>query len=275
MLKYRVLTALILFSLILLAIWFLSASWFSVLIGGIILWAAWEWSALSGIKNKYIRGFYVALIGVALSAACYLSIFWVLIASLIIWLWVAVAILCYALNLTPLGFQYLLLKIIFGFFALIFCWLTINALRENIGGPSWLLFGLMLIWAMDTGAYAVGRFWGRHTLIARVSPNKTWEGLVGGIVLTLLVAIIRGVFFRFSLYQLSLLVLLAIVTGFFAVVGDLFESMLKRQAGIKDSGRLLPGHGGMLDRIDSLIVALPIFALGSLLTLSVKITLTS
>ena len=264
MFKYRILTAFIFLFLVLLAIWFLSAFWFSLLTGVVMLWAAWEWSFLAGIKNKYNRGFYVALIGLVLYVACYLNIFWMLIASLVIWLWVTVAILCYALNLAPLGFQYVSLKAIFGFFALIFCWLTINALREDIGGPSWLLFGLILIWAMDTGAYIAGRLLGKHILIARVSPNKTWEGFVGGIVLTLLVAITRGIVFRFPLHQLSWILLLSVITGFFAVIGDLFESMLKRQVGIKDSGGLLPGHGGILDRIDSLIVALPIFALCSL-----------
>ncbi|AAO90884.1 phosphatidate cytidylyltransferase [Coxiella burnetii] len=265
MLKYRVLTALILFFFVLLAIWFLPMPWFAILIGAIMIWAAWEWSALAGIKNKYWRGFYVILLGITLFAAYYLPIFWVLIASVILWLWAAVAIFCYAIYIAPLGFQYPAVKLIVGFFALISCWLAINALREDIGGPGWLLFGLMLVWSMDTGAYAAGRLWGKHTLIARVSPKKTWEGLGGGIILSLLIAVIGGILFHLPFSQLSLVILLALITVFFAVIGDLFESMLKRQAGVKDSGRLLPGHGGILDRVDSLIVALPIFTLGSLL----------
>ena len=265
MLKYRIVTSLILLIFILLCIWLLPMSWFSILMGVIIVYGGWEWFALAGIKNSYIRGFYVVLLSTILWTAYYLPIFWVLISALIVWLWVIAAVVCYALGIAPLGLQYPVVKIILGFFALVPCWLAVTTLREDIDGLSWLIFGLLLVVAMDTGAYAAGRLWGKHKLTVRVSPNKTWEGLGGGFILTLSITLMTGILSRFSLYQLSILTLLALVTGFFAVIGDLFESMLKRQAGIKDSGRLLPGHGGILDRIDSLIGALPVLALGSLL----------
>lgn len=265
MLKYRIVTSLILLTFILLCICLLPMSWFSILMGVIVVYGGWEWFALAGIKNSYVRGSYVVLLSVILWIVYYLPIFWVLISTLIVWLWVIAAVVCYALDITPLGLQYPAVKIILGFFALVPCWLAVTTLREDIDGLAWLIFGLLLVAAMDTGSYVAGRLWGKHKLTIRVSPNKTWEGLGGGFVLILLIALVTGMLFRFSLYQLSILTLLALVTGFFAVIGDLVESMLKRQAGIKDSGRLLPGHGGILDRIDGLIVALPIFALGSLL----------
>ena len=146
------------------------------------------------------------------------------------------------------------------------CWLAIGVCR-SLGGPFWLFFGLLLIWAMDTGAYFAGRFWGKHKMVVRVSPKKTWEGFCGGMVLTLLVAIVVSLFQHASGYRIGLICILAFVTALFAVLGDLFESLLKREAGVKDSGTLLPGHGGILDRIDSITAALPIFALGSLLLL--------
>ncbi|WP_246169004.1 phosphatidate cytidylyltransferase [Coxiella endosymbiont of Amblyomma sculptum] len=111
----------------------------------------------------------------------------------------------------------------------------------------------------------IGRSWGKRTLIARVSPNKTWEGLWGGIFSALAIAIVvTFIVFRRSYVQSMLVDFLALVVSVFAIVGDLFESMLKRQVGVKDSGYLLPGHGGILDRIDSTLSALPIFLLGLL-----------
>lgn len=266
MLKHRLLTVLVLIVLILLAIWFLPMPWFAVLIGIVVAWGAWEWSTLAGLKNYYARGLYVILISAALWASYYLPVFWILMASLIIWLWVAAAILCYAFDLAPLGFQYSFTKIIVGFFTLVPAWLAVIALREDIGGPGWLLFGFMLIWAMDSGAYVAGRLWGKHTLISRVSPKKTWEGLWGGVISALLIAIIAALISELSLYRVFLFCVLALITVIFAIFGDLFESLLKRQSGVKDSGQLLPGHGGILDRIDSILAALPIFALCSLWT---------
>ena len=264
MLKHRVLTFLILVPLLLIAIWYLPMPWFGFLIGAVIAWAAWEWSILAGIKNYYFRGLYLIALLLALIVTYYLPIFWVLIISFGVWLWAAAAVICYAKGFLPLGFQYNITKIVVGFFVLTSCWVAGVALREDIGEPGWLLFGLVLVWAMDTGSYAAGRLWGKRTLIARVSPNKTWEGLWGGIILTLAAAVTILLIFRQPFFRLVLISLLALVTAIFAVMGDLFESMLKRQAGVKDTGQLLPGHGGILDRIDSILAALPIFLLGSL-----------
>ena len=257
---------LVLIPIVLLAIGFLQMPWFAVLVGIVISWAAWEWATLVGIMNNYSRGLYVLLIAAALWAAYYLSVFWILVASLVVWIWIATAIFCYAFGFAPLGFQYLIIKIVVGFFTLVPCWLAITALRDDIGGPRWLLFGFMVVWAMDTGAYIAGRWWGKHILITRVSPKKTWEGLWGGIISVLLMTIVVGLIFRFPFDRVFLFCLLTLITAIFAIVGDLFESMLKRQAGVKDSGNLLPGHGGILDRIDSVVAALPVFVVCSLIT---------
>lgn len=118
------------------------------------------------------------------------------------------------------------------------------------------ILGLMLlIWAADTGAYIAGKNFGKHKLLERVSPGKTWEGWVGGTVLTVLVGWgLAALFHDLELYQW---IGIAVIVSIFGVLGDLTESLLKRSLGVKDSGTLLPGHGGILDRFDSLIMAIP------------------
>ncbi len=129
--------------------------------------------------------------------------------------------------------------------------------------PWWLMYLFLLVWGADSGAYFVGRKLGKTKLAPNVSPNKSVEGLVGGIItVAIVIVIVQAVFLELTLAQHILFLLLSIVTVFSSVLGDLFESMIKRRAGIKDSGRILPGHGGVLDRIDSLLAAAPIFAAG-------------
>ena len=129
--------------------------------------------------------------------------------------------------------------------------------------PWWLMYLFLLVWGADSGAYFVGRKLGLRKLAPSVSPNKSIEGLLGGIVtVAIIIVIVQTVYLNLTLSQHILFLILSIVTVFSSVQGDLFESMIKRRAGIKDSGRILPGHGGVLDRIDSLLAAAPIFAAG-------------
>ena len=129
--------------------------------------------------------------------------------------------------------------------------------------PWWLLYVFLMVWCADSGAYFVGRKLGRRKMAPNVSPNKSMEGLAGGLVTGLLVVFAISVF-KLELSGTALLAFVALsaITILASVLGDLFESMLKRRAGVKDSGTILPGHGGILDRIDSLLSATPIFALG-------------
>ena len=127
--------------------------------------------------------------------------------------------------------------------------------------PWWLMYLFLLVWGADSGAYFVGRKFGKRKLAPNVSPNKSLEGLYGGIFTALLIVlVVEVVYLDLTLAQHLLFLILSVVTVFSSVLGDLFESMLKRRSGIKDSGRILPGHGGVLDRIDSLLAAAPIFA---------------
>lgn len=144
------------------------------------------------------------------------------------------------------------------------CLVGMIALKTKFGGE-YLLYILVAVWGADIGAYFAGRFFGKHKLLESVSPKKTIEGLIGGMVLVLIIAVVGGLLLNFRGQSLGLVVLLIFVAGLWSVIGDLFESMLKRTVNIKDSGCILPGHGGVYDRIDSLTAAIPIFALGMLL----------
>lgn len=129
--------------------------------------------------------------------------------------------------------------------------------------PWWLMYLFLLVWGADSGAYFVGRKLGKRKLAPKVSPNKSIEGLFGGIItVTVVIVTVQICFLKVTLLQHLLFFILSIITVFSSVLGDLFESMIKRRAGIKDSGRILPGHGGVLDRIDSLLAAAPVFAVG-------------
>ena len=126
--------------------------------------------------------------------------------------------------------------------------------------PNQVLAALILVWVADTAAYFVGRKWGRHKLAPSISPGKTWEGAWGGLAAAVAYAIICGTFLLGPVGWLALVVAAALLTAI-SIVGDLFESAAKRQAGVKDSGTLLPGHGGIMDRIDSATAVLPVAAL--------------
>ena len=121
---------------------------------------------------------------------------------------------------------------------------------------------ILTIWFADSGAYFAGRALGKNKLIPNVSPGKTWEGVAGAIVVTLIVAVVSLDLLNIPSSHFSIFILITFVTVVYSIVGDLSESIFKRMANIKDSGSLLPGHGGMLDRIDSLMSGFPVFFAG-------------
>jgi phosphatidate cytidylyltransferase len=129
--------------------------------------------------------------------------------------------------------------------------LVINKYTNYLYNGNMLLAYFFLLWANDTGAYLVGRWLGKHKLLERISPNKTWEGFIGGVFMALLVSLICSIYF-IELNRLDWMII-ALIISVFGTLGDLIESMLKRSIGVKDSGTILPGHGGVLDRFDGLI----------------------
>ncbi|MFC1684282.1 phosphatidate cytidylyltransferase [Pseudomonadota bacterium] len=269
MLAQRLLTAMLLIPLVVSGVLYLSTPRLALILAFIVLLGAQEWARLAGIQSKAGQWFYAMLVAFALAlSALVLShpqlIFWLFAAVTAGWLLEVVGLLrIRQVKTDAKGLN--LPKALVGFLVLVPAWIALISLHgSGQHGPALVLFVMVLIWVADSGAYFAGRRWGRVKLAPAISPGKTREGVYGalagsvvcGLVLAWMRPEIGGVVATIPLCMLTCLV---------SVEGDLFESLIKRQAGVKDSGSLLPGHGGVLDRIDSLTAAAPVFLFGLLL----------
>lgn len=263
-LKWRILTGSILVILTLAAIMWLSPLLFIILTTVIFLFATWEWSKLANLPTTRIRIGYVIITAILMLITWFVPIKPILVISLLWWL-IAISLIVTYSKTNTLWSRSSILPAIMGFLTLIPCWQALILIRSAQNGTNTLIFLFAIVWSADIGAYFAGKWWGKHALIPKVSPQKTIEGLCGGFLLTIFVAVITCIVFNIPPTFWLVIILLAICTTFFSVIGDLLESMLKRQTKIKDIGHYLPGHGGLLDRIDSLTAAAPIFVLGCLL----------
>jgi len=263
-LKQRIITGLVLVALILLAIIYLPFYFFSIFLTLFMLFAAWEWGILIGIHRKFLRLIFVACVGLCLFFAWHSPIIPILVVSILFWLGAFFFIIFYPKG-SSIWASGIWIRTLMGIVVIVPCWLALNTLRAAQDGSQTIIFMLFLVWAADTGAYFAGKSWGKNKLCPRVSPNKTWEGVYGGVLLTAIVAAVGAMIMNIAPSRWFILILLSLFVAIFSVIGDLFESMLKRQIGIKDTGTYLPGHGGFLDRIDSLLAAAPLFLLGLLL----------
>ena len=265
-LKQRLITALVLGLGVLAAIFLLPPLGFALLVLLVVALGAWEWAGLSAITHPALQIGYAAF-SVLMLAGLY---FWVdasTIGTLLLLTalaWAAVVVLI-AVGHPPQEEQLLLRRWglgAAGLFALVPAGLALIILQAI--HPSWLLFLLLLTATADTAAYFTGKRFGRQPLAPNISPGKTREGLLGGLAGVAVLALLGASWFGLELSLWFIFVCLCLITALISVVGDLFESLLKRAANAKDSGRLLPGHGGILDRIDSLTAAAPVFLLGLL-----------
>ncbi len=261
MLKHRIITALILIPIFVALVLFLPPIGFCFLTGIIVLWGAWEWSFFMGVKNTLFSFFYPLIMLVLLVVSLELPVIYVLYGALVWWLVALILVIAYPRASSIWG-KSVLLRGLMGMFVLIPCWLALNFIRNEYSIYS-ILFLFVLIWGADIGAYFVGKKWGKNKLVPLVSPGKTWQGVIGALIVTIIIALGASAISNLTYSVWPIAILLAISTVLFSILGDLFESMLKRNVGLKDSGRLLPGHGGVLDRIDSLTAAAPIFVLGT------------
>lgn len=263
MFKERLLTAIILVPIVLLAIYFLPPIPFAVVTALVTLYAAWEWSFLMKIKTLSMRLLFLAgLIAVGI-AVFFVPLRLVLAVAFLWWTLVFIFVLMYPKG-TQLWYRYPIQRAIAGYLVLVPCWVSINFIRNTSNGFYKLLFLLFLIWGADISAYLVGKKWGHAKLAPHISPGKTWIGLIGALFFTIPYSFLAVLFFHMPLTLWQLGAELCFLTVIISVIGDLFESMMKRQAGVKDSSQLLPGHGGLLDRIDSLTAAAPNFLLMSM-----------
>lgn len=265
MLKQRLLTAAVLIPLLVAAIFTLPTHYFSLLLAVVVGVAVWEWGRLVHFSPSVWLIFIAAVLvaeGMAITGRISPAVTHaVAVAAMVWWVVAALWVIRYqpttAAKITPWR------GLVAGCLVLVPAFLSLSALHgEPAYGPSYVLFLLVLIWAADSGAYFAGRRFGRRKLAPRVSPGKTWEGVAGGMAAAALVAIVGGRVLGLPGETMLWFVPLCLVVVLFSVVGDLLESLFKRAAGVKDSGRFLPGHGGALDRIDSITAAAPVFYLG-------------
>lgn len=270
MLMKRILTAIVLIPLIFAAIIWMQPVYFSIGLGVIILIGAWEWSGFLKMRQCYQRVFYV--VSVALGMFFFMldftpiANFLLLITAVLIWIWAFFAVICYQRAGGGAGFQSPVICAVTGWIILIATWLSITLLKSNATfGPAWLILLLVIIWGADSGGFFVGRMFGKKTLCSRVSPKKTWAGFWGGVTLSMIIAVVGAFLLSLNFLQSIDFLLLALITVLFSVAGDLGVSLLKRLSGIKDSGKFFPGHGGVLDRLDSIAAGAVVFVLGLLL----------
>ena len=223
-----------------------------------LLWlaGAWEWAGFARFDGLG-RGAYSAVFALAMAAAWLAAPAvapWLLAVALLFWLVAFAGVLTFP---RPFGLP---LVAATGFVVLLPSWLLLVRLHAAAPhGPGLAMTLLAIVWAADVGAYAFGRLFGRTKLAPAVSPGKTWEGMAGGVLLAALAAGVAAAWLGVPVARMAAL---GVATALVSVLGDLTQSMFKRNVGLKDSGKLLPGHGGVLDRIDSLTAAIPLFAGG-------------
>ncbi|MFP5383433.1 MAG: phosphatidate cytidylyltransferase [Gammaproteobacteria bacterium] len=269
MLWQRVLTALALLPLILGAIFFLSTPWFAVVMAVAVLVAGNEWGRMAPVNGKA----FLLLLTLSMAAVFLAEQVAPGVAPLLFWcataFWLVALVLVTRYpglrtwaHRPALMYAIGLLLLLPAWYAVVFLQSTVFHVGGNDVRGLLLLGAFLIVWGADVGAYFAGRAFGRRKLAVHVSPGKSVEGAVGGLALTQLLAFALAMSLGFSAGATALLLLLVLVSTGASILGDLFESLVKREAGVKDSGTLLPGHGGMLDRIDSVTCAMPVFALG-------------
>lgn len=285
MLWMRLLTALILIPLVVAGVYILPSLWFEIILTIIMLLAGFEWTKLIGLKK--VGAFcFITILAVLLLGSFYLGTFityaLIPICALfsilfsLIWIFPLISCLTYK-GVTPFWAKSRAFLSLTGISLLYAAWSSITLLKVYFGSTAVMAL-LLIIWIADSGAYFTGRLFGKHALLKEVSPKKTWEGLLGGIILCLLfgtvVYLLKDDFYFLNWikgFNYIAWTFFVIGTMIYSVIGDLFESLIKRIGGVKDSGTWLPGHGGILDRLDSLIAAAPFFSAGLVMMLQFAI----
>ena len=265
MLKQRILTALILAPLAIWGVLALSSPVFAIVVGLVFVLGAREWGRFAGFATvgqwgyALILGALLVLLYPFISSHDAVAI--ALISLALLWWFLGLVwVLKYPAG-SALWARNRLLPALAGVLILIPAWMALVWL-QRIPGPEFVLLLMLLVWGADVGAFFAGRRWGRRKLAPQVSPGKTWAGFYGALASALVIAVVAILLPRPVIQNIPGFLLLSLLTVSISVLGDLMESMFKRMAGLKDSGHLLPGHGGVLDRIDSMTAAAPLFAAG-------------
>lgn len=269
-LHQRVITAVVVAAVFLSLVLYASLFWFQVLIGIVLLLAAWEWADLSDCGAVRVRTAYVG------SMALCFYLLWrevfpvfdqvnlatleqLMLIAVCFWALAFLLVLTYPRSVGLWSSRQV--RLLMGLLILLPLWVGLVFLKQQNDSGILVLWLVGLVAMADIGAYFAGVHFGKHKLAPRVSPGKSWEGVFGGVVSNILFAVVLAVCLDISLMETLMLALVMALTGGVSVLGDLFESMVKRHRGVKDSGKLLPGHGGIMDRIDGWTVAVPVFVL--------------
>jgi phosphatidate cytidylyltransferase len=264
--KQRVITALLLTPVAIALILYAPSLLFGVVIAALCLLASWEWTRMSGMRSRPVRAVLIAFCAAAMLFLWWVAddaFGWVVIAAGSVWWVLALVWLThFSFGAAPTR-ENVALKLAAGALSVLPAWTAMMTLHGSQPAPhAWALYALVLVWAADTFAYLAGRRWGKVKLAPAISPGKTIAGVYGALVGSSVVALIGGWWLGVRGAGLIGLVALALIAVCFSVVGDLFESLIKRHCNVKDSGTLFPGHGGAYDRLDGVFAALPVFALG-------------
>lgn len=255
MFRQRFFTSLIMIPLILWALYYAPVMELAFIGAALAVVCAYEWLPLIPLTHWSKKIIFFLLVGLAILLSFKGGMYF-LTSDLVLWLLLIVAIVTYPSSMSYWGHSFIV-----GFISLI---VLAGAARSLAGiylhpnGTNLLVYLFCLVWAADSGAYIAGKLYGRHKIIPFVSPGKTWEGLAGGITLAIFIAWAANAWFH-PMLETLVWFLMAFITVLMSVFGDLFISMLKRRGGLKDTGFLIPGHGGLLDRLDSLLAAAPFF----------------
>ena len=275
MLRQRIITAVILAGVFLASVVFLNMNWLALLFALISMAAAWEWAALAGWSTSVLRWLYSLILFCAMASLWFLCELGGDPARALIQPWLGVA--CFFWSVAMLLVESYprstwlwrspLVRTMMGWLILSATWLSAVFLLTLPYGPVLMIVLVLGVATADISAFFVGKKWGAHKLAPAVSPGKTWEGLWGGVLGVMVVTGVIASLLPLSLSHLALpsIFVLGLAFAGASVLGDLTVSMVKRIGGVKDSGVLLPGHGGVLDRLDSLCGAAPVFALGLIL----------
>lgn len=264
-LKQRIITGLILAPLVLCGVFLLEPIHFSWFFAFILAVAAWEWANLSSFTTSVVRVTYALLIATLIFTIMpAISVTWVLTISLMWWIIATILVITYP-DSSKL-WRHPWISAILGLIVLLPMWKALVFIREasfipvdGVNSLLLILYMLLLVWSADVGAYFAGKAWGKSKLAPKVSPGKSWAGAWGGVTATLILALLAAYFMGFTVLMTVQLLVITALTACVSIIGDLTESMFKRTRGIKDSSALLPGHGGVMDRIDSLLAAIPVF----------------
>jgi len=263
MLKQRVLTAIPLAALV---IWGILSQpedviFYSLLV--VVLISGWEWAKLSGVNSVFIRVIYALVIGVAAYfsqtklVGDYQALNMVLSFTVLFWLLAIYHM--FSKGPQPANQSLSLIKLSIGLIILISPVLALMLIRAE--SSQWLFYSLSIVWIADIGAYFSGKRFGKNKLAPKLSPGKTKEGMYGAVFATSFYSVVAGLLFELQAIELLMLLIISALATFISVAGDLFISLLKREKGLKDTGNILPGHGGVLDRIDSVLTSAPLLAL--------------